>query len=69
MARLDWDRLRRIRPLDGADPRVDPDDGVLWARGGEPGAPLVPGRRLRYGVIVRRPKAPAPVRKSAGQKI
>jgi hypothetical protein len=53
MARLDWDRLRRIRALDGADVRVDVDGARVWERTGE--AVAVPfGRRLRRGVIVRR---------------
>lgn len=66
MARMDWDRLRRIEPLDGADPRVDPDGAILWERevgpareGGartsrttaEPSAGI---RRLRDGIVVRR---------------
>lgn len=56
MSRFDWDRLRRVRPLDGADVRVDPDGGHLWEReGGAPGS--VFGRRLRKGVILRRRRA------------
>jgi hypothetical protein len=58
MARLDWDRLRRIHPLDGADPRVDPDGAVLWERemgplphNAPPGAGL---SKLRAGIVVRR---------------
>jgi hypothetical protein len=70
MARLDWDRLRRIQPLDGADPRVDPDGAILWeremgpARDGEPRPSrpaLEPGsgqRWLRAGVVVRRTREP-----------
>src|SRR5258706_8072401 len=66
MPRLDWDRLRRIQPLDGADPRVDPDGAVLWeremgdARDDEPRAartnvePSSGVRRLRAGIVVRR---------------
>jgi hypothetical protein len=64
MARLDWDRLRRIQPLDGADARVDPDGAVLWEREGEgrgdakaPRDRLEPWsgvRRLRAGIVVRR---------------
>lgn len=52
MGRLDWDRLRRTRPLDGADLRVDPDGEQLWEQEKEG---LVPfgARRLRPGVIVR----------------
>lgn len=53
MARLDWDRLRRIRPLDGADARVDPDGGALWERPGD-GRGFTSGRPLRAGVIRRR---------------
>ena len=75
MARLDWDRLRRVRPLDGADARVDPDGVVLWDR--SEGPPLAPGvRRLREGIVVRRarerkaaladpdPRPPLPARPS-----
>jgi hypothetical protein len=59
MARLDWDRLRRMQPLDGAGARVDPDGTVLWERdvgaAREDGATSSSGfRRLRAGVIVRR---------------
>jgi hypothetical protein len=60
MARLDWDRLRRARPLDGADVRVDADGARVWEREGErarpPGDAVLPigSRRLRRGVIVRR---------------
>lgn len=53
MARLDWDRLRRERPLEGADARVDPDGGVIWQRPFETPEPFG-ARRLRFGVIVRR---------------
>jgi hypothetical protein len=66
MARLDWDRLRRYQPLDGADPRVDPDGAILWER--EVGAARDADtrsarerleassgiRRLREGIVVRR---------------
>lgn len=54
MARLDWDRLRRARPLDGTDARVDPDGGVLWKRPDEAVAVPFGSERLRFGVIVRR---------------
>ncbi|MBN9165879.1 MAG: hypothetical protein BGO98_05030 [Myxococcales bacterium 68-20] len=54
MARFDWDRLRRTRPLDGADVRVDPDGGHLWERPGDEAPLPFGGRRLRNGVIVRR---------------
>jgi hypothetical protein len=66
MARLDWDRVRRMRPLDGADPRVDSDGAVLWEREvGEEreGDATSPPRsldarfgirRLRPGVVARR---------------
>jgi len=54
MARFDWDRLRRIRPLDGADVRVDPDGVFLWEREDEAPLPPFARRRLRHGVIVRR---------------
>ncbi len=56
MARLDWDRLRRNRPLDGADARVDPDGGVIWKQPDEASAPFG-AERLRFGVIVRRLQA------------
>ncbi|HEY2516413.1 MAG TPA: hypothetical protein VGI39_36335 [Polyangiaceae bacterium] len=64
MARRDWDRLRRERPLDGADARLDPDGAVLWERemGRERDAEASPTRydarsgvrRLRAGIVVRR---------------
>lgn len=54
MGRLNWDRLRRIRPLDGADVRVDPDGAHLWEREQEDAALPLGARRLRHGVIVRR---------------
>ncbi|MDF2692277.1 MAG: hypothetical protein K0S65_660 [Labilithrix sp.] len=54
MARFDWDRLRRIRPLDGADVRVDPDGGHLWERPADETQLPFGSRRLRRGVIVRR---------------
>lgn len=63
MPRLDWDRLRRIQPLDGADPRVDPDGAVLWERemgpatneARPPRPPETAGiQRLRAGIVVRR---------------
>lgn len=53
MARLDWDRLRRTRPLEGAEAHVDPDGGVIWQRPPEVTEPSG-ARRLRFGVIVRR---------------
>ena len=53
MARLNWDRLRRTRPLDGADERVDPDGAHVWERPAEPRLPFG-ARRLRNGVILRR---------------
>lgn len=56
MARLDWDRLRRVRPLDGADARIDPDGVVLWERHGEDALGPLGMRRLRHGVVVRRAK-------------
>ncbi len=62
MGRMNWDRLRRTRPLDGADERVDPDGAHLWEREGEAraGAPAPFGaRRLRTGIIVRRRAAVA----------
>ena len=52
MGRLDWDRLRRTRPLDGADLRVDPDGEQLWEQAKEEHVPFG-ARRLRPGVIVR----------------
>lgn len=56
---LDWDKLRRERPLDGADRRVDPDGASLWEKDA-PGGVYVPfhARRLRRGVIVRRRAPP-----------
>ena len=64
MARRDWDRVRRNRPLDGADARVDPDGAVLWERemGAARDADARPDgldatsgvRRLRAGIVVRR---------------
>ena len=55
MGGLNWDRLRRVRPLDGADLRIDPDGVGLWEQTKE-AAIYVPfgARRLRRGVIVRR---------------
>lgn len=52
MGRLDWDRLRRTRPLDGAELRVDPDGEQLWEQAKEEYVPFG-ARRLRRGVIVR----------------
>jgi hypothetical protein len=54
MARLDWDRLRRIRPLDGADVRVDTDGAHVWERPSEDAFVPLGSRRLRRGVVVRR---------------
>jgi hypothetical protein len=54
MARLDWDRLRRTRALDGADVRVDADGARLWERKADEAALPFGTRRLRRGVIVRR---------------
>lgn len=57
MSRLDWDRVRRVRPLEGAAAKVDPDGGVLWERTAQVAGemPVAFGnRRLRLGVIVRR---------------
>jgi hypothetical protein len=66
MARLDWDRVRRIQPLDGADARVDPDGAVLWEREVGPARATDARpprdafeassgvRRLRAGIVVRR---------------
>jgi hypothetical protein len=54
MARLDWDRLRRTRALDGADVRVDADGARLWERKTDEAALPLGTRRLRRGVIVRR---------------
>jgi hypothetical protein len=59
MARFDWDRLRRIRPLDGADARVDPDGGYVWERPADEDEGFVKplnARLLRAGVVVRRAK-------------
>lgn len=62
MSRLDWDRLRRVRPLDGADARVDPDGAVVWERAREQEdaddrrALAIGARKLRAGVVVRRAK-------------
>lgn len=53
MARLDWDRLRRARPLEGADAQVDADGGIIWQKPREPSEPFGV-RRLRFGVIIRR---------------
>lgn len=66
MARLDWDRLRRERPLDNADPRVDPDGGLLWERTGESGTWVAGARYVRAGVIVRRRAPPEPTDPKAG---
>ncbi|AKU97501.1 hypothetical protein AKJ09_04165 [Labilithrix luteola] len=63
MARLDWDRLRRIRPLDDADVRIDPDGGHLWERQGEGMHVPFDVRRLPRGVIVRRRKADPPLKR------
>jgi hypothetical protein len=66
MARLDWDRVRRNQPLDGADARVDPDGAVLWEREVGPARDADARtardrldarsgiRRLRAGIVVRR---------------
>lgn len=59
MARFDWDRLRRVRPLDGADPRVDADGGVVWERDAGDDGPRLGARRLRDGVVVRKGRAQA----------
>ncbi len=59
MARFDWDRLRRSRPLDGADARVDSDGAWIWERAeGEDEGWVKPldARRLRAGIVVRRAK-------------
>lgn len=62
MARFDWDRLRRTRPLDGADGRVDPDGAFVWERpadGEDERAGFVKplnARLLRAGIVVRRAK-------------
>ena len=63
MARFDWDRLRRVRHLDGADARVDADGTFLWERE-RPGDEVMPpfgSRRLRLGVFVRRRTEPPSV--------
>ena len=54
MARLDWDRLRRIRPLDGTDVRGDTDGVHVWERPSEDAFVPLGSRRLRRGVVVRR---------------
>ena len=66
MARLDWDRVRRNQPLDGADARIDPDGAVLWEREVGPAGDIDARswrdrldarsgvRRLRAGIVVRR---------------
>jgi len=63
---MDWDRVRRNQPLDGADARVDPDGAVLWEREVGPMRegearlsrdgldPRFAVRRLRAGIVVRR---------------
>lgn len=58
MARFDWDRLRRTRPLDGADARVDTDGAWVWEKGDEDQGWVKPldARRLRAGIVVRRAK-------------
>lgn len=60
MARFDWDRLRRVRPLDGADARVDPDGAVVWERSEEENDPAfvkpLNAKLLRAGIVVRRAK-------------
>ncbi len=65
MARLDWDRLRRIRPLDGADVRVDADGAHVWEQLREDSSVPLGSRRLRRGVIVRRRKERAASREDA----
>lgn len=57
MSRFDWDRLRRVRPLDGADPRVDADGAVVWERPPGEETPRLGARRLRDGVVVRKGRA------------
>ena len=57
MSRLDWDRVRRVRPLEGAEAKVDPDGGVLWERTSEVELPFG-SRRPRFGVVVRRRPKP-----------
>jgi hypothetical protein len=59
MARLDWDRLRRARALDGADVRVDADGARVWERTGDASPVAFGRRRLRHGVVVRRRATPA----------
>ena len=66
MARLDWDRIRRNQPLDGADAHIDPDGAVLWEREVGPARETDARpfrdrldarsgiRRLRPGIVVRR---------------
>ncbi len=65
MTRRDWDRVRRNKPLEGADPRVDPDGAVLWQRDGRAEGDITARssfdrfgpsgvRRLRAGIVVRR---------------
>ncbi len=54
MARIDWDRLRRVRALDGADVRVDTDGAHVWERPREDAGVPFGARRLRRGVILRR---------------
>lgn len=77
MGRLDWDRLRRTRPLDGAEAHVDPDGGVIWRQAEQTLEPFGK-RRLKLGVIVRRrreqvaPKetaAPAPKQTAPTSKL
>ena len=55
MGILNWDRLRRVRALDSAVRRVDPDGANVWEQEKD-AAVYVPfgARRLRRGVIVRR---------------
>ena len=57
MGRLDWDRLRRARALDNAEPHLDADGGFLWEKRDTELAPAFGTRRLRHGVIVRRRRA------------
>ena len=54
MTRRNWDRVRRYRPLDGADPRLDPDGAILWERelGPDREGPLV--SRFDPSFVVRR---------------
>lgn len=58
MARFDWDRLRRVRGLDGADARVDPDGAVVWERTEEDEGFIKPlnAKLVRAGIVVRRAK-------------